>query len=58
MQVYFLQFWVSKIYYFKVLLEKHPKASKASNDVLLLDQNVHPVIQDSTDSEMVRDAIK
>ena len=46
---------------FEVLLEKHPKASKASNDMLVEEeevQNVHPVIYDSIDSEIVRDAIK
>ena len=45
---------------FEVLLEKHPKASEASNDILIQEevQNVHPVIYDSIDSEMVRDAIK
>ena len=43
---------------FEVLLEKHPKAS---NDILVEEeevQNVHPVIYDSIDSEIVRDAIK
>ena len=45
---------------FEVLLEKHPKASEASNDILIQEevQNVHPVIYDSIDSEMVRDAIE
>ena len=44
---------------FEVLLEKHPKASEAPNDILIEEevQNVHPVIYDSIDSEMVRDAI-
>ena len=43
---------------FEVLLEKHPKASKASNDILIQGEvrNVYPVIYDSIDSEMVRDA--
>ena len=45
---------------FDVLLQKHPKASKASNDILIEKevQNVHPVIYNSIDSEMVRHAIK
>ena len=45
---------------FEVILEKYPKASEASNKILIEEevQNVHPVIYDSTDSEMVRDAIK
>ena len=44
---------------FEMLLEKHPKASEASNDILIEEevQNVRPVIYDSIDSEMVRDAI-
>ena len=44
---------------FEVLLEKYPKASEAPNDILIEEevQNVHPVIYDSIDSEMVRDAI-
>ena len=44
---------------FEVLLEKHPKASEAPNDILIEEevQNVHPVIYGSIDSEMVRDAI-
>ena len=44
---------------FEMLLEKHPKASEASNDILIEEevQNVHPVIYDSIDSKMVRDAI-
>ena len=43
---------------FEVLLEKHPKASEASNDILIQEefQNEHPVIYDSIDSEMVRNA--
>ena len=43
-----------------MLLEKHPKACEASNDILIKEevQNVHPVIYDSIDSEMVGDAIK
>ena len=43
-----------------MLLKKHPKASEASNDILTQEevQNVHPVIYDSIDSEMVRDAIE
>ena len=42
---------------FEVLLEKQPKAS---SDILIEEevQNVHPVIYDSIDSEMVRDAIE
>ena len=45
---------------FEVLLQKHPKASEASNDILIEEevQNVHPVIYDSIDLEMVREAIK
>ena len=44
---------------FEMLLEKHPKASEASNDILIEEevQNVHPVIYDSIDSKMFRDAI-
>ena len=44
---------------FEVLLEKHPKASEASNDILIEEevQNTHPVIYDSVDSKIVRDAI-
>ena len=40
-----------------LLLEKHPKASEASNDILIEEeaQKVHPAIYDSIDSEMVRD---
>ena len=40
-----------------MLLEKQPKAS---SDILIEEevQNVHPVIYDSIDSEMVRDAIE
>ena len=36
---------------FEMLLEKHPKASQASNDILIGEEveNVHPVIYDSTD---------
>ena len=43
-----------------MLLEKHPKACEASNDILIKEevQNVHPVIYDSIDSEMVGNAIK
>ena len=39
---------------------EHPKASEASNDILIEEeiQNVHPVIYDSIDSETVLDAIK
>ena len=39
-------------------LEKHPKASEASSDTLVEEevQKVYPVIYDSIDSEMVRDA--
>ena len=45
---------------FEVLLEKHPKVSEASSDILIQEevQDVHPVIYDSIDSEMVRDAIE
>ena len=45
---------------FEVLLEKHPKASEASSDILIQEevQNVHPVIYYSIDSEIVRDAIE
>ena len=44
---------------FEVLLEKHPKASEASNDIFIEEvQNLHPVIQDSIDSKMVRDTIE
>ena len=44
---------------FEMLLEKHPKASEASNDILIEEevQNVHPVIYDSIDSKMVRNVI-
>ena len=44
---------------FEMLLEKHPKATEASNDILIEEEvhNVHPVIYDSIDSKMVRDAI-
>ena len=40
-------------------LEKHLKAFKASSDILIEEegQNVHPLIYDTIDSEMVRDAI-
>ena len=43
---------------FGVLLEKHPNASEASSDTLVEEevQKVYPVIYDSIDSEMVRDA--
>ena len=43
-----------------MLLEKHPKASGASNDILIEEevQNVHPAMYDSIDSELVRDTIK
>ena len=36
---------------FEMLLEKHPKASEASNDILIGEEveNVHPVIYDSID---------
>ena len=45
---------------FEVLLEKYLKASEAYNDILIQEevQNVHPVIYDSIDSEMVRNAIE
>ena len=45
---------------FEVLLEKHPKASEASSDILIQEevQNVHPVIYYSIDSEIARDAIE
>ena len=45
---------------FEVHLEKHPEISKASNGILEEEevQNVHLVIDDSIDSEMVRDVIK
>ena len=45
---------------FEVLLEKHPKATEASSDILIQEevQDIHPVIYDSIDSEMVRDAIE
>ena len=44
---------------FEMLLEKHPKASEASNDILIEEEvpNVHPVIYNRTDSKIVRDAI-
>ena len=44
---------------FEVLLEKHLKPFKASNDILIEEevQNVHPLTYDTIDSEMVRDAI-
>ena len=43
-----------------MLLGKHPKASEASNGILVEEevQNVHPVIYGSIDSQIVRDAIK
>ena len=45
---------------FEVLLEEYPKASETSSDILIEEefQNIHSVIYDSTDLEMVRDAIK
>ena len=45
---------------FEMLLKKHPKASDASRNILIEEevQNVHPVIYDSIDSEMVRYAIE
>ena len=44
---------------FEMLLEKHPKASEASTDILIEEevQNVHRVTYDSIESKMVRDAI-
>ena len=44
---------------FEMLLEKHPKASEASTDILTEEevQNVHRVTYDSIESKMVRDAI-
>ena len=43
---------------FEMLLEKHPKASEASNDILIEEEvHTHPVIYDSIDSKIVRDAI-
>ena len=43
-----------------MLLEKHPKASEACNYIIIEEevQNVHPVIYDTIDSEMVRNAIE
>ena len=45
---------------FEALLEKHPKASEASSDILREEevQNVHPVIYDGFDSEKVRDVFE
>ena len=45
---------------FEMLLEKHPKASEASNDILIQKRvkKVHAVLYDRIDSEMVRDAIE
>ena len=45
---------------FEVLLGKHPKAFEASKDILTEEevQNVHPVIYDKIDLEMVKDAIE
>ena len=45
---------------FEILQEKHPKASKAPSEILLNDQvqEVHPVVYDSIDSDMIKEAIK
>ena len=45
---------------YKVILEKHPKASKASSERLLDKgfQDVHPVIYDRINSDMVREDLK
>ena len=45
---------------FEILQQKHPEASEASDDILLkgTPQEVHPVIYESINSEMVKDAIK
>ena len=42
-------------------LERHPKASEISNGIPIEEeevQNVHPVIYDRIDSEMLKDVIK
>ena len=43
-----------------MLFEAHPKASETSNDILIEEevQSEHPVIYDSIDSGMVRDAVE
>ena len=45
---------------FEVLLEKHPPASKADEEVLLKDEinDIHPVIYECIDSEYVKEAAK
>ena len=45
---------------FEILQEKHPKASIAPSEILLNDQvqEVHPVVYDSIDSDMIKEAIK
>ena len=45
---------------FEIRQQKHPKASEASDDILLkgTPQEVHRVIYESINSEMVKDAIK
>ena len=45
---------------FEILQQKHPKTSEASDEILLKEtpQEVHPVIYESINSEMVKDAIK
>ena len=45
---------------FEILQQKHPEVSEESDDILLKEttQEVHPVIYESINSEMVKDAIK
>ena len=45
---------------FEILPQKHPEASEVSNDMLLKEtrQEVHPVIYESINSEMLKDTIK
>ena len=45
---------------FEILQQKHPKASEALDDILLKEapQEVHPIIYENINSEMVKDVIK
>ena len=45
---------------FEILQQKHPKAYEASDNILLKEtpQEVHPVIFEDINSEMVKDAMK
>ena len=45
---------------FEILQQKHSKVSKGSDDILIQEkpQEVHPVIYESINSEVVKDAIK